>query len=68
MCAYGFVHSTQLNSLDVIVSVCPGKAVAEEVLFLSISRILTLFNISPTTDVDGNLKIPKEKMRTGGIV
>ena len=47
--------------------ICPGKWLAEEVLFLSVSRMLALFNMSRKWDSTGNLVEPRDEMTSQGI-
>ena len=47
--------------------ICPGKWLAEEVLFLSASRMLALFNMSRKRDSAGNLVEPRDEMTSQGI-
>ena len=46
---------------------CPGKWLAEEVLFLSASRMLVLFNMSRKGDSVGNLVEPRDELTSQGI-
>ena len=46
---------------------CPGKVVANELLFLTISKILALFEISKARDIDGNEIMPSGEYSDGAI-
>ncbi|KAH9940064.1 cytochrome P450 [Epithele typhae] len=46
---------------------CPGRLIGEEMLFLSASRILALFEMSYARDVHGKEIIPSGAMTRGGI-
>ena len=48
-------------------SICPGKVLAEETLFLTMSRILALFEIAPAQDLYGKPVLPRDEMTGGGI-
>ncbi|KLO07634.1 cytochrome P450 [Schizopora paradoxa] len=48
--------------------ICPGKPFAEHSLFLLVTHILAVFNISKAKDVDGNDIEPDIKIRSHGVM
>ncbi|THH30833.1 hypothetical protein EUX98_g3357 [Antrodiella citrinella] len=47
---------------------CAGQAAAKELLFTVMASMLATFNITKTTDANGNVITPAEEFTNGGIV
>ncbi|KAJ7252937.1 cytochrome P450 [Mycena rebaudengoi] len=45
--------------------ICPGRFLAEDLLWLTISTMLACFNITPTSEPDGSIIIPPREYTTG---
>lgn len=46
---------------------CPGQHLAEELVFMTVARMLALFDIAPINDEHGNPVIPSDDSTNGGI-
>jgi len=47
---------------------CPGRLLAEEILFLSMAALLSVFDIQKALDTDGRPIIPPGDFTDGGIM
>lgn len=56
------------NLPDSLSSVCPGRNLADGMLWLAIASILTVFNISPEVDEDGEPVLPDVTKYTSGVM
>lgn len=63
-----FPNYTHSLRLSLLYSICPGRFLADEVLFVTIARVLAAFDIVPARRQDTNEPIiPSEACTDGGI-
>ncbi|OBZ71184.1 O-methylsterigmatocystin oxidoreductase [Grifola frondosa] len=48
--------------------ICPGRDLAEQILFTTVACILATFDISPATDENGNVVTPSGEFTDGAII
>ena len=59
-------YDTLTNWLNISCDrICPGRHLALRLLYLTIARILTTFDILPPVDEDGRLRIPEARFDRG---
>lgn len=68
MSFHGYISYIVGSYPTVYLSVCPGRHLAEEMVFSLMATTLATFNITPECGPDGKLSIPSGEYTDGGIM